>query len=393
MSQQTIGVGTSANDGTGDPLRTAMQKTNSNFTELYTADTANEKTANKDTDGTLAANSDAKYASQKATKTYVDNKVTTALAGIEWKASVLVATTSNITLSGEQTIDGVLTSASRVLVKDQSTGSQNGIYISASGSWARATDADSAAELEGATVNVEQGTSNGNTTWVQTADSITIGSTALVFSQLGTSVPDASGSTKGIAKLYTSVGTNTDGSMDQASIKAAIIGLQDLFVPASAMWPRVTNGCADLSKTEMVTSLVNIQTLDFDPDTQTYAQFGISLPTNWNNGTVTAKIYWMAATGSGDVKWQIKGGAYSDNDLFTTALGTAQSVTDTLLAASKLQITAATSAITLAGSPADSDMLFFEISRVAADGADTLTSNAKLIGVVITLTTDAAVAS
>lgn len=171
---------------------------------------------------------------------------------------------------------------------------------------------------------------------------------------------------------------------------SALIGAQDLYIPTVAMWPRTTSGCAALAKTEMTTSLVNIQSLDFDQTTSEYAQFTISLPRNWNNGTVTAKFYWTAASGSGTVTWGIQGGAYSNDDALTVALGTAQTVTDTLIATNDLHISDPTSAITLAGTPADADFLAFQIYR---DISDTLSADAKLLGVVITLTTDAAVAS
>jgi hypothetical protein len=112
-----------------------------------------------------------------ATKNYVDNLV----AGLKWKSSVVVATTANITLSGEQTIDGILTSASRVLVKDQSSGLENGIYVSAAGAWARSSDANSASEVESAAVFVQEGTVNANIAFVQTADSVVLETTALTF--------------------------------------------------------------------------------------------------------------------------------------------------------------------------------------------------------------------
>lgn len=134
----------------------------------------------KDTDGTFAANSDTVVPTQKAVKTYVD----TVAQGLDAKQAALVATTANITLSGEQTIDGTLTSASRVLVKNQSTASQNGIYVSAAGAWARATDADTWAELPSAFVFVEKGTINGDCGFVCTVDAGgTIGSTSVTFTQ------------------------------------------------------------------------------------------------------------------------------------------------------------------------------------------------------------------
>lgn len=135
-----------------------------------------------DTDGALAANSDVKVASQKAVKTYVDNKVT----GVSWKQSVRAATTANITLSATQTIDGVAVIAGdRVLVKNQSTASQNGIYVVAAGAWSRASDNDASEEMLNATVMVQEGTTNADTQWTCATNApITINTTSLVFVQM-----------------------------------------------------------------------------------------------------------------------------------------------------------------------------------------------------------------
>lgn len=117
-----------------------------------------------------------------ATKAYVD----AARAGLDVKDSVRVATTANITLSGEQTIDGVaVVAGDRVLVKSQSTASDNGIYVVAAGSWSRATDADASAEVTaGLFVFVEEGTANADSGWVLTTNApVTLGSTSLAFAQ------------------------------------------------------------------------------------------------------------------------------------------------------------------------------------------------------------------
>lgn len=117
-------------------------------------------------------------ATDAANKAYVDSVA----VGLQPKTAVACATTANITLSGEQTIDGVLTSASRVLVKNQTTVSQNGIYVSAAGAWSRATDMDAWSETIGAIVPVTAGTTNANTIYVSTASAGgTIGSTDLSF--------------------------------------------------------------------------------------------------------------------------------------------------------------------------------------------------------------------
>jgi hypothetical protein len=120
-----------------------------------------------------------------ATKGYVDSAVN----GTDWKQSVRVASTANIaTLSGLLTIDGITVVANdRVLVKDQSTGSANGIYLAASGAWTRALDADENAEVTaGLSVMVTEGTTNADTQWrLTTNDAIVVGTTALTFAQIG----------------------------------------------------------------------------------------------------------------------------------------------------------------------------------------------------------------
>ncbi len=120
------------------------------------------------------------------TDAYTTAQVDALFTGLDQKQSVRVATTANITLSGAQTIDGVSAIAGdRVLVKDQSTGANNGIYVVASGSWTRATDADSSAEVtSGMYTWVTEGTTNGDSGWrLTTDDAITLGTTALVFAQ------------------------------------------------------------------------------------------------------------------------------------------------------------------------------------------------------------------
>lgn len=141
-------------------------------------------------------------AQHPATKAYVDG----AVEGLAWKDSCRVASTANLTLSGPgATIDGVTMAANdRVLVKDQSTASQNGIYIwnGAAVAMTRAADASTAPELEQAVVTVEEGTSAG-ATFRQTQVNFTLDSGNVVWSSFGTSAPAASETTAGIAELAT----------------------------------------------------------------------------------------------------------------------------------------------------------------------------------------------
>jgi hypothetical protein len=158
--------------------------------------------------------------SDAATKAYVD----AARSGLDVKNSVRVATTANITLSGTQTIDGVALSAGdRVLVKNQTAGAQNGIYVVAAGSWVRSTDADSDAEVTpGMFTFIEEGTANADSGWVLSTNStITLGTTSLAFAQFsgaGTISVDAtlskSGSTIGLASGVATAGTYKSVTVD-----------------------------------------------------------------------------------------------------------------------------------------------------------------------------------
>jgi hypothetical protein len=148
----------------------------------------------------LASLGDPQTGTDAANKNYVDNLV----AGLSWKDSVRLTGIAgyNLTpISGTgQNMDGVLVnSGDRILLKTQTTASENGIWVAASGAWTRATDADSGTEILGTAVFVEQGTTNADTAWVCTNDSpITIGTTGLTFVQFagGGSVTAGAGMTQ-----------------------------------------------------------------------------------------------------------------------------------------------------------------------------------------------------
>lgn len=154
-----------------------------------------------------------------------------------------------------------------------------------------------------------------------------------------------------------------------------------IYVPASAMFPSTTAGCATLTQVESSTNDVNIKVLDFDGagTSKESAEFGIQSPSYWDASTVTAQFIWYASAGSGTVNWEIQGVSFSDDDALDAAYGTLQEVTDTLLATGDVHITSETSAITIAGTPAAGDWVNFRINRDPAN--DTNTSDARLMGV------------
>lgn len=137
-----------------------------------------------------------------ASKQYVDS-----LVANQRTKQVRVATTANITLSGEQTIDDITTSASRVLVKNQSTQAQNGIYVSAAGAWTRATDMDTADEVDATFLVVEDGTLGAGTIWVTASEVTTLGTDAIVFTQINSATDIVAGAGLTKTGLTLDVGT------------------------------------------------------------------------------------------------------------------------------------------------------------------------------------------
>lgn len=159
-----------------------------------------------------------------ATKNYVDNVV----AGLDPKGSVKCATTANITLSGTQTIDGIaVVAGDRVLVKNQTTVSANGIYVVAAGAWSRATDADSWTELVSAFTFVEQGTTNGDTGWVCTVDAGgTLGTTNVTWTQF----TGGAGLTAGNGLTQTGAVFDVVGTANRISVFADNIDIASTYV-------------------------------------------------------------------------------------------------------------------------------------------------------------------
>lgn len=175
----------------------------------------------------------------------------------------------------------------------------------------------------------------------------------------------------------------------QAIANLGALGVQDLWISAAAMWPRTTNGSSQLTKTEVATSLFNIQTLDFDQTTQEFAQFQIVFPRKYNNSTVTFVPVWTASSGSGTVQWGLSAGSYRNDDPLTTAFGSAQTSDDTLIATNDLHIGPESAAITIAGTLQDGNFVGFQISR--NPGSDTLTADAKLLGIILRITVNSGI--
>ena len=181
------------------------------------------------------------------------------------------------------------------------------------------------------------------------------------------------------------------GVLKSGSAAVKVAGTETIWIPAAAMYGSSTNG-ADAQQVETTATRPDLKVLDFDASTAEYAQFSIAMPKSWNLGTVTFQAWWSPGnTNTGDCIFGLQGVSCSDSDTADVVFGTAQEVTDAGIGTVEdVQVTGTSSAITIAGSPADDDLTFFQLYRDAADGSDTFTGDARLLGIKLYFTTDAA---
>ncbi len=176
-----------------------------------------------------------------------------------------------------------------------------------------------------------------------------------------------------------------------ASPIASSVGRHAIPVLASSMQPSVVGGCGALASSVSGSNQPDIVYLSFDATTEEYAQFCVPMPKSWNAGTITFSPIWShpsTATNFG-VVWGLQAVALSNDDAMATSYGTAQTSTDTGGTTDDIYVGPESSAITVAGSPAAEDVVFFRLSRVTANGSDTMAVDARLMGVVLYITTNA----
>jgi hypothetical protein len=169
------------------------------------------------------------------------------------------------------------------------------------------------------------------------------------------------------------------------------LGKQTIWVPAVAMYGRTTTGAA--AGTVQTSNLIMLKTLDFDTTAAEHVQFAIQMPKSWNEGTLIFQFLWShpATTTNFGVVWGVEATAFTNDDTLNTAWSSQfVTVADTGGTTDDLYITSETSALTVVGNPTAEEYVVFQIFRLVSDGSDTMAVDARLHGVKIHYTVNAA---
>ena len=330
--------------GTTSEFNTALS--DGSFATLAGTETLTNKTLGGDLDAdsnsitnlaTPSASTDA------ANKSYVDGVA----QGLDVKASVLNASTANLTLSGEQTIDGVTTSTSRILVKDQSTASQNGIYVTASGSWARSTDMDNWLEVPGAFVFVEQGTAQADAGFVCTADGGgTIGSTAMPWTQFsgsGAFTASTGLTLTGTAFSITNTAVSASSYGSTTTVPTFTVNAQGQLTAAGTTATSALTGLSGTNITTGTVAAARVATLNQDTTGTAAIATTVTVTDNESTDESNVILFAAGAAGSGNLGVEADGdmtynpstgkitatgfvGALTGNADTATALATARAI-------------------------------------------------------------------
>jgi hypothetical protein len=183
-------------------------------------------------------------------------------------------------------------------------------------------------------------------------------------------------------------GTQRKAAISRIKTYMETVGIyKEIYVDANQFVTPTTDPAAS-GKNEYGTNDIELEYFAFDGGaTEERIQFKRVMPPDWDRSTIKVKFLWSSATGStaaDTVEWGIKAGSLGDDDAIDTALGTAQVISDALIASNgtDMQVTAATPALTVEGTPALGDMIVFEVYR-NTDGTDDMVEDAWLFGVLI----------
>lgn len=193
------------------------------------------------------------------------------------------------------------------------------------------------------------------------------------------------------------IGTDVDYIRNNFSYLYDLLTVHEIWVPSTSIFVGGTSGATQVT-TEYSDYYVPVYVYSFGASNLNYATFQVVMPPNWNLGTVKAKFYWIPVvsgpTAGETVVWGIQATAASDGETIDAAWGTAQEVTDTVLAdgtSKYLHVTTATAAVTVAGTPALGDLVKFRVYRDPTDANDNVDEAIYLLGVMLQITVNTSV--
>jgi hypothetical protein len=168
-------------------------------------------------------------------------------------------------------------------------------------------------------------------------------------------------------------------------------GNHELTFVAGSLVPDSTAPCDAHIRESVGSSRPDVNYLRFPVAADSACQWSWVPPKSWDAGTITFKVDWMHPTTTVNfgTAWELKALAVSDNETADAAFGTAVQVVDTGGVPERRYVTPESTAVTIAGTPAKGDRLFFHLARIVGDSDDTLAVGAYLLGVTIFFTTDA----
>lgn len=168
-------------------------------------------------------------------------------------------------------------------------------------------------------------------------------------------------------------------------------GKQAIFIHPNAMFIPAAGNVAARGQVASGSGMPDIVSVDFDPSTQENIQFNFVPPKKWNAGTITYVAHWShgATTTNFGVAIGLQAACAGNDDVIGLSWGSSVVVTDTGGTTDDLYTTAESGALTIAGTPAKDDMVFFRCFRQVANGADTLAVDMRLMGITLFFTTDA----
>lgn len=177
----------------------------------------------------------------------------------------------------------------------------------------------------------------------------------------------------------------------KSGVSIVPFGQQSIWVPAISMVPRSTNGPVTDTFQTATNGLMH-KTLAFNGSTNDHAQFWVQMPKSWDESGLIYQVIWSQAntTTNFGVAWALSAVAFADGDAGDTAFGTEVIVTDTGGVNNSIYISPESTAVTVAGTPGNEEIVWFQLKRLPANASDTMTANAKVHGIKLHYTTNAA---